>query len=181
MDIIVTTPKSEMANAAREAADVLAAGGGEYFRRFAFHAAPSRLNAGDRVWYVEDGYLRGFAVVSRIEHRTVGEMCVTTGRNWPQGVYVFMDATSWRWITPVPMRGFQGYRYAQWDRTGCLIRTDDGYQGFKFLGGWRDPRPAVSPVERPEGLRRASPAAATAGATGGGRSTGRPRPSCSSR
>jgi len=33
MDIIVTTPKSQMANAAQEAADCIENGGGEYFRR----------------------------------------------------------------------------------------------------------------------------------------------------
>ena len=52
-DIIVTTPKSEIANAAREAEDVKRAGGGMYFRRFPPSMSPD-VRPGDRVYYVDD-------------------------------------------------------------------------------------------------------------------------------
>jgi len=52
MDIIVTTPKSEMANAAREAADVIAAGGR---RPVVPCAATGRQNlARGAVWQLTD-------------------------------------------------------------------------------------------------------------------------------
>jgi hypothetical protein len=154
MDIIVTTPKTEMANAAREAADVLAAGGGEYFRRFSLRCYPAQINNGNRVYYVEDGYIRGFGIVSETLYCGDGMQCDTTGRRrWSPGFYVFMDATSWRWIKPIAMRGFQGFRYtgrsygpvahgeaagpADWLTLGGSIYR------ITIVGNWRDPKPAV--------------------------------------
>jgi len=77
MDIIVTTPKSQMENAKKEARECIEAGGGVYFRRLA--SRPVQLKIGERVFYVEDGYVRGFAIVDRILSRPT-EMCFTTGR-----------------------------------------------------------------------------------------------------
>jgi hypothetical protein len=120
MDIIVTTPKSQMANAAQEAADVIADGGGEYFRRFPHSQAP-KVKPGDRVYYVENGWITGYAVVTRTDDpRHTGVTCDTTMRTWPPGFYVFMDATTWRWIRPIPMKGFQGFRYTGLERTPIL-------------------------------------------------------------
>ena len=134
-DIIVTTPKNQMANAAREAADCIAAGGGEYFRRFPWSYYP-RIRPGERVYYVEDGYVRGYAVVSRVLHSPTGQTCDTTGRRWPAGFYVFMDAATWRWIRPIPMHGFQGFRYAAHTLMACEQVVD--------VGGWLDRRPEVT-------------------------------------
>jgi len=133
MDIIITTPKGEMANAAQEAEDCKRDGGGEYFRRFPVDRAPEVL-PGDRVYYVEDGFVRGFAVVARIHATASGQCCDTTGRRWPPGFYVFMDATTWKWIRPIPMKGFRGFRYAgrKW-RALCVVE----------VGGWLDPKPEV--------------------------------------
>lgn len=136
MDIIVTTPKGEMANAAREAEDVRRAGGGMYFRRFPLSQRPS-VSVGERVYYVEDGYVRGFAWVHAVEEQK-GVSCGTTGRQWPPGFYVYMDATTWQWIEPIPMRGFQGFRYVaeSGETPGYLLPV-------KIVGGWLDPRPDV--------------------------------------
>ena len=135
MDIIITTPKREMANAAREAADCIADGGGEYFRQFRYGSSPTKLKLDQRVWYVEDGYLRGFCTTIRVEHKPVWTTCQTTGRSWAPGLYVIMDATSWRWIKPIRMRGFQGFRYLQ-----ALTPTIGGC-AVEIVGGWRDPKP----------------------------------------
>lgn len=153
MDIIVTTPKSEMANSAREAADCLAAGGGEYFRRFGMNATDPNCFPGNRVYYVEDGYVRGFAVVDRIRNYSILVRCATTGRDWPAGFYVIMRADSWHWIAPIPMRGFQGFRYARGWRNGddhqYLSVPDLQFpmplmrRPVQIVGHWRDPRPEV--------------------------------------
>jgi hypothetical protein len=153
MDIIVTTPKSERANAAAEARDCIAAGNGsgaEYFRRFASQAAPRKLRVGERVYYVEDGYVRGYAIVSRIEVRLVWLYCETSGRIWPAGFYVFMPASSWRWIAPIAMRGFQGFRYAPPAGVGGERRLGDVLDNVvQEIGGWLDPMPATATKGRP--------------------------------
>jgi len=134
MDIIVTTPKSKMKEAVQEAADCIAAGGGEYFRRFPINCYPISLRSRDRVYYVEDGYVRGFALVSNIARRIEGFPCRATGTLWPPGVFVFMAADSWKWIKPIPMKGFRGFRYA--DQYFTQIDVDQ-------VGGWLDPKPEV--------------------------------------
>jgi len=128
MDIIVTTPKSQIANAAKEAQNCINAGGGYYFRRF--DRLPAIKNGG-KVWYVEDGYIRGFAVVDHISTSMHHQVCETTGKNWPPGAYIFMKASSWKWVKPIPMKGFQGYRYA----------TEFNIYKPKIVGGWKDPKP----------------------------------------
>jgi len=140
MDIIVTTPKSQMRAAAQEAADCIAAGGGMYFRRFAIRQAPT-IVAGDRVYYVEDGFVRGFAVVSNTMFVSEGKTCDTTGRKWPPGFYVYMDATNWRWIKPIPMKGFQGFRYAGRPPGKSVIWVHDKWCDVQIVGDWRDPKP----------------------------------------
>jgi len=110
MHIIVTTPKSQMANAAQEAEDCIEDGGGEYFRRFPIRQSP-HIDIGERVFYVEDGYIRGYAHVCRLFQTPGAIQCDTTGRWWLPGFYLVMPADSWRWIRPVAMRGFQGFRY----------------------------------------------------------------------
>lgn len=131
MDIIVTTPKFQIANAAQEAADCIADGGGDYFRRFT-PPGPD-INIGERVFYVEDGFVRGFAVVSRVANIPRTMQCDTTGRWYAPGFYIFMPANSWRWIRPIVMCGFQNYRYIQPQLNQCEI-----------VGNWLDKRPSVS-------------------------------------
>ena len=111
-DIIVTTPKSRMDEARAEAETCIREGGGLYFRRFNPKNHP-RLHRGDRVYYVEDGFVRGFAVVVKVEMKSTGQACQATGRRYEPGFYVFMDSTTWTWIKPIPMLGFPGWRYAK--------------------------------------------------------------------
>lgn len=131
-DIIVTTPKSEIGNAAAEAEACKRDGGGYYFRQF--HALPRGVGVGSRVFYVEDGYVRGFAAVSAVREKGGTIRCDTTGRTWGgEGrAFLVMRADSWNWIRPIPMRGFQGWRYF------------DAPAPLHIVGGWRDPRPATN-------------------------------------
>jgi len=124
-DIIVTTPKSQMQAAADEAADCLRAGKGSYFRRFT--TRPKGLSKGSRIFYVEDGYVRGFGTVSEVEEGN--RQCETTGKEWGDGVYAIMPADSWKWIRPVSMKGFQGWRYYGGD--------------VEVVGDWKDSKPGV--------------------------------------
>lgn len=80
-----------------------------------------------RIYYVEDGFIRGFGTVSMIVDSPM--TCDTTGRYWGQGIHAIFPANSWTWIKPIPMKGFQGYRYMAVD------------QKIEVVGGWLDPRP----------------------------------------
>lgn len=125
-DIIVTTPRREMETAAEEARGCIESGGGYYFRTF--HHLPKDIEVGSRVFYVEDGYVRGYALVNEINR---GDMrCGTTGRVW-DGNHVIMLANSWTWVRPIPMRGFQGWRYYE------------PPADLKVVGDWLDPKPEV--------------------------------------
>lgn len=128
-----------MIEAAREAEECIDAGGGNYFRRFQLDRSPS-INIGERVWYVEDGYLRGYAVVSRAANIPRRMQCDTTGRWYEPGFYVFMPADSWRWIRPQPMVGFQGYRYF----CAGLAKHYGINLPIKVIGGWLDPKPETA-------------------------------------
>lgn len=128
MDIIVTTPKGQMKNAAQEAEDVKAHGAGFYFRDLA--TRPQQLAVGERVYYVEDGYVRGFAIVHSIEDVTAAKQCDTTGIIYQGNTRIHMDATSWCWIKPIKMAGFQSWRYAKFTP-----------HQIQIVGGWKDKRP----------------------------------------
>jgi len=147
MDIIVTTPKRQRKAAEQEAAACLAAGGGTYFRRFPVSCYPIALKTGDRVYYVEDGAIRGFLIVKDVQPAYIAQRCDTTGREWEPGIYVFMDATTWRWIRPISMKGFQGFRYIRETHFRSSGQAEevllaDGWWDVEMIGSWRAPRPA---------------------------------------
>lgn len=148
MDIIVTTPKSQIANAAQEAADCIAEGGGVYFRRFS--GGVPNINVGERVFYIEDGFVRGYAIVCRVANVPHTMQCDTTGRWYDPGFYVFMRADSWRWIHPIPMRGTPGFRYAR--RPGqnpnvlAPFPDEDRFAYICDIGGWLDGKPVLAPT-----------------------------------
>lgn len=125
-DIIVTTPKHNMELAAQEAAECLIAGGGYYFRTF--RTKPLELGIGSKIFYAEDGYVRGYGVVSKIVNGTME--CDTSGTDWGYGWHAIMSANSWTWIHPIAMNGFRGYRYFDSRNVVCI-------------GTWRDPKPKV--------------------------------------
>jgi hypothetical protein len=127
MDYIVTTPKSEMANSAREAADCIRDGRGFYLRKLPPQSY--RITPGEsRLFYVEDGYVRGFGIIEDIWSGQF--LCETTGRGWGRGNYAVVNCHSWKWIKPIPMRGFQGWRQMTLP--------------FEVIGGWLDPKPRAN-------------------------------------
>lgn len=135
--IIVATPKRAMADAAQEAEDAKKYGGDtKYFRRFSPDYYPASLRVGDKVFYVEDGYIRGYGIVSDIVNLPDGQKCDTTGKGYEPGVYVFMRADSWKWINPSRLVGFQGFRYVPY-------LSGDNPLWMDPVGGWLDPKPEV--------------------------------------
>lgn len=127
MDIIVTTPKTQRELAAKEAEDCKREGGGCYFRKLG--KLPKHLEIGERCFYVEDDVITGFCIIREIRYED-GMTCDTSGRQFDAGVYVFMDADTWKWIYPIPMLGFQGWRYSR-------LKPEQ----IQVLGDWLEPRP----------------------------------------
>jgi len=105
MDIIVTTPKSQIHAAANEAKDALAGKVHYYFR--VFNKNPKKLQQGDKVFYVENGYITGFATVYGFANMEGTLLCQTQNKEWNGEVVVWMRCDSWNWIKPIKMKGFQ--------------------------------------------------------------------------
>lgn len=164
-DVIVTTPRSQMGNAAKEAEDAKKYGGETlYFRRFGTWV---NLKRGDRIYYVEDGFVRGFAVVERFDYYPEGRECDTTGTWYDPGYYAFMRADSWQWLQPVGMVGFQGFRYAQPEgvRLGDFRREHVtppyrtyGQSDIVIIGDWLAPKPETPSVPESTSRTTAQPA-----------------------
>ncbi len=125
MDIIVTTPKTAMSEAAAEAKVAkqgILAGTDVVYTRSLGRNLPNSLDQNDRVFYVEDGFIRGYAVVLREPYRS---------REEPHRAVVMLSVTSWKWIRPIAMRGFRGWRYSYIDP-----------DVIEVVGNWLDPKPA---------------------------------------
>lgn len=140
MDYIVTTPKSEMANSAAEAAECIANGGGFYFRKFPPMHRPRGLDIGSKLYYVEDGYIRGFATVEQIVRGDGPFTCETTGKSWGGGWFAVMRADSWKWISPIPYKGFQGWRRID----EAMLKALNNGKPVDIVGGWLDPKPVIA-------------------------------------
>lgn len=124
-DIIVTTPKSEIENAKKEADNCIKNNGGYYFRRL--NSKPKHIDIGSKIFYVEDGYVRGYGVISEIKNSK--KECSTTGKQYEEGIYVTFLAASWKWIKPISMKGFQGWKYF------------DSSVKFEVIGDWKSDKP----------------------------------------
>lgn len=104
MDIIVTTPKSQSEIAKKEAEYVNKNPNAYWFRTF---KRKPDISVGERVYYVDQGQITGYGVIFQISHESI--TCETTGN-----VYTGFQLKQRRWVafkTPIPFKGFQGYRY----------------------------------------------------------------------
>lgn len=132
-DIVVTTPKSQIAHAADEAqhAKEMSRQGRRtwYFRKVGQHL-PNHIDAGSRVYYVEDGHIYGFGVANHY-FWSEGIRDELTGELFGGGFYLYIWADSWQWIEPIAHKGFQGWRYAP-----------DEWRDIEIIGDWLDPKPA---------------------------------------
>lgn len=130
LDLLVTTPKKEMATAAQEAEDIKANGGGTYFRYLGRYRPSENVLPGCRMYYTENGFITGYAIITRFD-RKHNQRCDTTKRMWPNGWYVECNAVTWKWIEPIPYKGFQGWRYM----------PEHLKEKVNIVGGWQDARP----------------------------------------
>jgi len=100
----VTTPKSEHETARLEGEAVTDDPNAFWFRSF---RGKIKASVGDRVYYVDNGAIRGYGVIFKIE---VGEMWDDAHERWWSGTHLLQR--EWIWLkAPVPYKGFQGFRY----------------------------------------------------------------------
>lgn len=109
MNIVVTIPKNRQAEIEEEERQLQArldAGeeGLSYF--WSLSRRPKDLREGDRVYFIWDGAMRAFHHVTGFDEDM---RCETTGRQY-RGCCVMLDPRIHE-IVPIPMKGFQGYRY----------------------------------------------------------------------
>jgi len=109
MDILVTTPKSQIGNAKKEGRWA-EKNGGHWFRVFKFKPD---VDLDDRIYFVENGYIRGFGVILHAPHQSAdGETCEVTGKSWGKEGYWVVEYSNWHWLDdPIAFKGFQGIRY----------------------------------------------------------------------
>ena len=108
MDILVTTPKSEIDNSRREG-EALEEHGGYWFRTFRFRP---KVEPGDRLYFTENGLIKGYGIIYQVLRQAEPEKCDITGTLWgnPGDWLVFYN--NWHWLkTPISFKGFQGIRY----------------------------------------------------------------------
>jgi hypothetical protein len=108
MDILVTTPKSEIENSRAEG-EAVECGGGYWFRTFRFRP---KVVPGDRIFFVEDGRIKGYGTIFEVSRLSGAAECDFTGRQWGKGGGYIVKYRDWNWLKePVKFSGFQGIRY----------------------------------------------------------------------
>lgn len=112
MNIIITWPKTrtlesyveECAKACELSQEI----------NFRVPARPKEARVGDRCYVVYDGFVRGWHEILVVNWRDEGVVRDRSGSFWPAGWYIVRHPLYHPWLDdPVPMRGFQGVRYAR--------------------------------------------------------------------
>lgn len=109
MDLVVTVPKSELRNVTHEETwakkeENIKAGGYCFWK---ISRVPRRLNKGDRVYFIHNGLIVNYNI---FDHVDCDLYCEVTDRQW-DGLCLVMNIPSIPLKNPVPMKGFQGFRY----------------------------------------------------------------------
>jgi len=110
MNIVITWPKTRaLGSYLAELAKAEERGHVAYYR---LSSRPD-VKEGDRCYHVHDGKVRGYlSVLGMTEFPLDGHAPIdnVTGKHFQPGIYVERHP-HWFAINPVPMRGFQGFRY----------------------------------------------------------------------
>lgn len=107
MDIVVTVPKSELKNVSREQKWAAEVGAKKTVCFWKVGREPKKLKPGDRVYFVHDGMIVNYNEFIGCDWDC---HCEVTHRDWPGLNLVMKNPETWL-KHPVPMKGFQGFRY----------------------------------------------------------------------
>ena len=109
MDIVVTTPKKELANVAKEEDFVKENKDAVQF--WILNRKPKKLEIGDCVYFIHNGFIINYQEVIDFNKNM---HCDVTGRTFT-GVAVVLKCPAIKLDKLVPMQGFQGFRYLDED------------------------------------------------------------------
>ena len=110
MNIIVTTPQSQISISNQELRQVELMGGC-FFRVFRFKP---KVSVGERVYEIERGFIVGYGTIIEIFQIDESMECSTTGKEWGNAGDWVVKYDNWKDLGQlVRMRGIQGIRYTQ--------------------------------------------------------------------
>lgn len=102
--IVVTIPKSETNNLKKEDEFLQENEGTQFWN---LKKNPSNLNIGDRIYFVEEGYITCYQIIDDI----VKDMhCDVTDRDWT-GTNLILSKEIYNLLNKISYKGFQGFRY----------------------------------------------------------------------
>ena len=107
MNIIVTIPKSERNNMVIEE-EFATSNRGNITQFWNMKRPPKNINVGDRVYFVEGGYIAYYQEVIAFGNDLY---CEATKRSWP-GFALILKYPPVKLNNRIKMKGFQGFRYA---------------------------------------------------------------------
>lgn len=103
-DIVITLPKSiKWSDYSKELDEVK---DGSSVMNFKLNAFPNTA-AGKKCYVVHNGAIRGWMEIVGLTEKDF--ICSTTGKKW-KGKFV-QRSGEFHFIDPIPMKGFQGFRY----------------------------------------------------------------------
>lgn len=75
---------------------------------------PRHVAAGQRCYMVHRGYVWGYCEIIdlQFENEGVPPIDPISGERMPRGNYIVRAPHWWQLVKPLPMKGFQGFRYA---------------------------------------------------------------------
>lgn len=108
-DIIITLPKTISWDDYEK--ELEAVKDGSQVMNFKVPTMPKVL-PGNRCYIVHDGEVKGWMKI--VGTKTGPFKCTTTGKEWPIGNYIERSGR-FNHIAPIEMKGFQGFRYANFN------------------------------------------------------------------
>ena len=110
MNIIVTIPKSELDNIVAEDEWAAETPDATITQAWSVHRMPKKLKVGDKVYFIENGEIKYYHIVVGLVEN--GFECEFSGRVW-EGNNILMSYPEVKLKKPIPMKGFQGFRYTE--------------------------------------------------------------------
>lgn len=105
MDIAVTVPKKEYENIEKE--NKFVEDNDDVVQYWSMKAKPKYFELGDKVYFVRGGHIIGYQECIDF---VVDAKCEVTDRTW-EGFNLVLKCPMIELEKPIPMKGFQGYRY----------------------------------------------------------------------
>jgi len=122
MNILVTIPMPESKTSKQEA-EAVKKTSGHWFRVFRFKP---KVDPWDRIYFVENGLIKGYGVIFDIQQLFEPVKCDVTDRLWGKYGDWIIKYNNWTWLTPpLKCKGFQGIRYIK-DKIESYVRKNGG-------------------------------------------------------